>query len=82
MAVGGTRMMVPASKKKLEKFLKDQVAEMKDFVSETDESRFMDRVEDIDSSSSSDVEMEEISDIQVNSDISGISEMSEEDMTE
>ena len=65
-------MMVPVSRKKLEKFLKDQRKEMQDFVSETDEGRFMDRLEDIESSSSSDMEME---DIQANSDVSGISEI-------
>ena len=72
MDVGGSRMMVPVSRKKLEKFLNDQRKEMQDFVSETDEGRFMDRLEDIESSSSSDMEME---DIQANSDVSGISEI-------
>ena len=65
-------MMVPVSRKKLEKFLNDQRKEMQDFVSETDEGRFMDRLEDIESSSSSDMEMEGI---QANSDVSGISEI-------
>ena len=72
MDVGGSRMMVPVSRKKLEKFLNDQRKEMQDFVSETDEGRFMDRLEDIESSSCSDMEMEGM---QANSDVSGISEI-------
>ena len=71
MAVGRSKLMVSVSRKKLERFLQDQRKEMKDFVSETDEGRFMDRVEDIESSSSSDMEMEDIG----GSDISGISEI-------
>ena len=40
------RMMVPESRKKLERFLRDQVKEMQDFVKETDENRFHDIVEE------------------------------------
>ena len=43
---GEARMMVPESRKKLERFLRDQVKEMQDFVNETDETRFLNLVEE------------------------------------
>ena len=63
-----TRMMVPESKKKLERFLRDQVKEMKDFVDETNENRFIDMSEDSEEEMQEeemvveDIEVEDVSD--------------------
>ena len=62
-----TRMMVPESKKKLERFLRDQVKEMKDFVDETNENRFIEMSEDSEEEMQEemvveDIEVEDVSD--------------------
>ena len=62
-----TRMMVPESKKKLQRFLRDQVKEMKDFVDETNENRFIEMSEDSEEMQEEemvveDIEVEDVSD--------------------
>ena len=60
-----TRMMVPESRKKLERFLRDQVKEMEDFVNETNENRFIEMSKDSEDEEEMQVEDIEVEDIEV-----------------